>query len=67
MRKKKVKLTKKAWKSGYEARFEQMVGEYQSAKALLDSMTKGTPEYAAQEKLCDSLFANAERFFKQHQ
>lgn len=67
MKKKNNKFQKQAWKNSGEARFEQMVGEYQRAKAELDAMEKGTPEHAAQQKLCDTLFSNAERFFKQHQ
>ncbi|AMF94588.1 hypothetical protein KW419_09705 [Vibrio fluvialis] len=61
------KAQKKAWKGGYEAKFEQMVGEYHKAKAELETMEKGTPEYLQHEKHCNSLFASAERFFKQHQ
>lgn len=65
--KNKERFQKQAWKNGGEARFEKMVGEYQSAKAELDAMEKDSPEYAAQQKLCDTLFANAERFFSQNQ
>lgn len=65
--KKRDNPQKKAWKGGYEAKFELMVGEYHSAKATLESMTEGTAEYSKQKKHCDSLFARAERFFKQHQ
>ncbi len=43
-----------------------MVGEYHSAKAILDAMKKGTPEYNKQEQHCNLLFSNAESFFKQH-
>ncbi|CAM2886261.1 MULTISPECIES: hypothetical protein [Vibrio] len=67
MRKRRDKVAKKAWKSGYEAKFEQMVGEYHSAKETLETMTAGSDEFKAQEKLCESLFSSAERFFKQHQ
>ncbi|MDD1783167.1 hypothetical protein LRP49_18530 [Enterovibrio sp. ZSDZ35] len=66
-KKKKDSFQKKAWKNGNEARFEQMVAEYHTAKAALEAMTAGTPEHEAQKKLCDTLFAGAERFFKQHQ
>lgn len=67
MKKNREKHQKKAWKNGHEAKFEQMVGEYQNAKAMLDSMKVGTNEYSQHQKHCDSLFAKAERFFKQHQ
>ncbi|EOD79842.1 hypothetical protein RN22_10245 [Grimontia sp. AD028] len=67
MRKKRANLQKQAWKNGNEARFEQMVSEYHKEKAVLEAMTAGSEEYDQQKKLCEKLFANAERFFKQHQ
>ncbi|MGR5177271.1 hypothetical protein ACPV4B_09810 [Vibrio parahaemolyticus] len=67
MRKNREKLKKNMWKNSQEAKFEQMVSEYHSAKATLDTLEKDSAEYAAQNKHCDSLFAKAERFFKQHQ
>lgn len=67
MKKKRQNLQKKAWKNGHETRFEQMVSEYHNAKAALEALTAGTEEYNTQKKLCDTLFASAERFFKQHQ
>lgn len=65
MSKKRVKHHNK--KSGYGTKFEQMVKEYHEAKALLESMSKGSEEYSQQEKHCNALFASAERFFKQNQ
>ncbi|POB66515.1 hypothetical protein [Vibrio sp. 03_296] len=44
-----------------------MVKDYHEAKALLESMSKGSEEYSQQEKHCNALFASAERFFKQNQ
>ncbi|GAB6262032.1 hypothetical protein [Photobacterium sp. R1] len=67
MKKRRETPQKKARKSGYEAKFEMMVKEYHSAKELLDSMKEGTADYNKQKKHCDSLFANAEKFFKHHQ
>lgn len=49
-------------KNDFEERFSLMVGEYNKAKEVLDSMEEGTSEYAAQKKTCDRLFANAERY-----
>ncbi|PFG58583.1 hypothetical protein ATG66_1137 [Vibrio sp. ES.051] len=65
--KKQEKLRQKAWKNGGEARFAQMVKEYHNAKENLASMPEGTAEYTKQKKHCDSLFANAERFFTNNQ
>ncbi|CAM3642932.1 hypothetical protein VA7868_01411 [Vibrio aerogenes CECT 7868] len=68
MKKSRTNIKKKTPKTNanYEAKFEQMVGEYHAAKALLDSMTAGTPEHSQQKKHCDSLFASAERFFNRN-
>ncbi len=49
-------------KNNFEERFAVMVKEYQDAKKVLESMTKGSAEYVAQEKLCNKLFASAERY-----
>lgn len=62
MRKPARKPSKKTRKSDFEDRFALMVGEYQSAKEVLDSLPEGTSEHAKQKKKCDTLFANAERF-----
>ncbi|CAH1542320.1 conserved hypothetical protein [Vibrio rotiferianus] len=62
MRKPVTKSNKKTQKNNFEERFAAMVKEYQEAKEILESMTEGSPEYMAQKKLCDKLFANAERY-----
>ncbi|SJN59142.1 hypothetical protein VR7878_03251 [Vibrio ruber DSM 16370] len=67
MRKKHVKSPKKHKKSNYEAKFELMVKEYHSAQEVLDGMSEDSADYAQQKKHCESLFASAERFFKQNQ
>ncbi|ANQ18903.1 hypothetical protein [Vibrio natriegens] len=67
MRKRQDKSPRKYKKSGYEAKFEQMVKEYHSAKEVLESMDAGSDEYNKQKNLCESLFSSAERFFKQSQ
>lgn len=67
MRKKRDKSPKKHKKSGYEAKFEVMVKEYHSAQEVLNGMSEDSAEYNQQKKHCESLFASAERFFKQHQ
>jgi hypothetical protein len=56
------KAGKKIRKSDFEEKFALMVGEYNQAKEVLDSMTEGTSEYVNQKKRCDSLFGRAERF-----
>lgn len=66
MKNKRDKSPKKYKKSGYEAKFEQMVKEYHDAKETLDSMKDDSVEYTQQKKLCESLFSSAERFFKQN-
>ncbi|WP_131912400.1 hypothetical protein [Celerinatantimonas diazotrophica] len=53
---------KKNQKSNFEERFASMVSEYHKAKEILDSMVEGTAEYVKQKKICDNLFASAERF-----
>lgn len=67
MKNKRQNNQKKAWKNGQEARFEQMVGEYHTAKEKLESMSESSADYNKQKKHVDNLFKNAERFFKQHQ
>ncbi|EDP59555.1 hypothetical protein [Vibrio sp. AND4] len=62
MRKPARKSSKKTQKNNFEERFALMVKEYQEAKENLDSMTEGSPEYLVQKKVCDRLFANAERY-----
>ena len=67
MRKPIRKVSKKVRKDNFDEKFEQLVGEYHKAKAVLDSLTEDTPEYDKQKKQCDMLFANAERFFNARQ
>ena len=67
MRKKRDSFQKKNKKSNYEDKFELMVKEYHSAKEVLDAMPEGSADYDKQKKHCESLFANAERFFKRNQ
>ncbi|EGQ9299311.1 hypothetical protein E4T16_22925 [Vibrio parahaemolyticus] len=62
MRKPVRKSSKKTQKNNFEERFAAMVKEYQEAKGILDSMAEGSPEYLAQKKACDKLFANAEQY-----
>ncbi|ELP5726844.1 hypothetical protein QTV44_000017 [Vibrio vulnificus] len=62
MKKPTRKSSKKIQKNNFEERFNVMVAEYQEAKSILDSLEQGTSEYAEQKKLCDKLFANAERY-----
>lgn len=50
MRKPARKPSKKTRKSDFEDRFALMVGEYQSAKEVLDSLPEGTSEHAKQKK-----------------
>lgn len=49
-------------KADFENRFSVMVGEYHSAKEILQSLTEGTPDYIKQNRKCESLFSAAERF-----
>ncbi len=53
-------------KNDFEERFALMVGEYHKAKEVLDSMEEGSPDYTAQKKACDKLFANAERYINKN-
>ncbi|MGR5067600.1 MULTISPECIES: hypothetical protein [Vibrio] len=62
MRKPVRKSSKKTKKNNFEERFAVMVKEYQEAKEILECMNEGSSEYMAQKKLCDKLFANAERY-----
>ncbi|XAW88013.1 hypothetical protein ABDK09_00785 [Vibrio sp. CDRSL-10 TSBA] len=62
MRKPVKKSGKKIQKNNFEERFAQMAAEYQAAKEVLDAMDAGTAEHAAQKKVCDKLFASAERY-----
>ncbi|WP_417762847.1 hypothetical protein [Shewanella sp.] len=66
MRKKRDSSQSKTRKNYHDAKFEQMVSEYNDAKAILESMDEGSVEHIKQQKYCDTLFANAEKFFKQH-
>ncbi len=66
MRKPVKKSSKKVKKNNFEERFALMVEEYNKAKEVLDSMEEGTSEYMAQKKLCDKLFANAERYINRN-
>ncbi|QYJ74723.1 hypothetical protein [Shewanella sp. FJAT-52076] len=61
------KVGKKVRQDNFDSKFEHMVGEYQSAKAVLDTLEEDSVEYAAQKKQCDQLFASAERFFNSRQ
>nr|WP_321460611.1 hypothetical protein [uncultured Vibrio sp.] len=62
MRKPVRKSSKKIQKNNFEERFSVMVKEYQEAKEILESMTEGSSEYITQKKVCNKLFANAERY-----
>ncbi|UUM29487.1 hypothetical protein [Vibrio japonicus] len=66
MRKPVRKSSKKTQKNNFEERFALMVGEYQKAKDVLDSMPEGTSEYQTQKKVCDKLFASAERYINKN-
>ncbi|WP_162047976.1 hypothetical protein [Vibrio taketomensis] len=61
------KSTSKMSKNHFEERFAQMVGEYNAAKEELATLEEGTAEYIKQNKLCEKLFASAERFINSHQ
>ncbi|EGR2797496.1 hypothetical protein BOO29_11160 [Vibrio navarrensis] len=67
MKKPVKKTAKKMRKADFEVRFATMVGEYNSAKEVLDALPEGSPDYAKQKKKCDSLFAAAERFINTNQ
>ncbi len=62
MKKPFKKSNNKARKSNFEEKFSLMVAEYNKAKEILGSMEEGTDEYTQQKKLCEKLFARAERF-----
>lgn len=62
MKKPVRKNVRKMRKSDFEERFAQMVGEYNKAKEVLETLTAGTAEYSKQQKQCEILFASAERF-----
>ncbi len=66
MRKPVRKSTKKTQKNNFEERFAVMVKEYQEAKEILDAMTEGSSEYITQKKVCDKLFASAERYINKN-
>ncbi|CAM2758688.1 hypothetical protein [Vibrio mytili] len=66
MRKPVRKSSKKTQKNNFEERFAVMVKSYQDAKEILDSMVEGTSEYITQKKVCDKLFANAERYINKN-
>ncbi|MCL2920211.1 hypothetical protein [Shewanella litorisediminis] len=61
------KIAKKVRKDNFDEKFEHLVGEYQTAKAVLDTLEEDSVEYGQQKKQCDMLFANAERFFHSRQ
>lgn len=63
VRKKSIKKTQK---NNFEERFSMMVKEYQEAKETLESMEVGSKEYMVQNKLCDKLFSNAERYINKN-
>ena len=56
------KSGKKVRKANFEEKLEQLVLEYREAKEILDSLTEDSDEYLSQQKKCDKLFANTERF-----
>ncbi len=62
MRKPIKKSKNKTQKNHFEERFANMVKEYQDAKDVLESLEKDTSAYNTQKKICDKLFANAERY-----
>ncbi|WP_319534248.1 hypothetical protein [uncultured Vibrio sp.] len=66
MRKPVRKSSKKIQKNNFEERFSVMVKEYQEAKEILESMTEGSSEYITQKKVCNKLFANAERYINKN-
>ncbi|MEF1309601.1 hypothetical protein QTO01_05775 [Vibrio mytili] len=66
MRKPVRKSSKKTQKNNFEERFAVMAKSYQDAKEILDSMVEGTSEYITQKKVCDKLFANAERYINKN-
>ncbi|MBF9002409.1 MULTISPECIES: hypothetical protein [Vibrio] len=66
MRRPVRKSIKKTQKNNFEERFAVMVKQYQEEKEILESMVEGSPEYINQKKLCDKLFANAERFINRN-
>ncbi|MCR9345330.1 hypothetical protein, partial [Vibrio alginolyticus] len=63
VRKKSIKKTQK---NNFEERFSMMVKEYQEAKETLESMEEGSKEYMVQNKLCNKLFSNAERYINKN-
>lgn len=66
MRKPVRKSSKKTQKNNFEERFSMMVKEYQEAKETLESMEEGSKEYMVQNKLCNKLFSNAERYINKN-
>ncbi|WP_165310238.1 hypothetical protein [Vibrio ziniensis] len=66
MRKPVKKSSKKTQKNNFEERFAVMVKEYQEAKEILETMTLGSSEYITQKKVCDKLFASAERYINRN-
>lgn len=67
MRKTIRKSNKKIQKNNFEERFAAMVKEYQDAKEVLDSIEQDSPEYMNQKKVCEKLFASAERYINKTQ
>lgn len=66
MRKPVRKSSKKTQKNNFEERFAVMVKKYQEAKEILETMTEGSSEYITQKKVCDKLFASAERYINKN-
>jgi hypothetical protein len=66
MKKPVRKSNKKTQKNNFEERFSLMVKQYQEAKEVLESMEEGSSEYITQKRVCDKLFANAERYINRN-
>ncbi|MDV6252947.1 hypothetical protein [Vibrio sp. EA2] len=66
MKKPVRKSNKKTQKNNFEEKFSLMVKQYQEAKEVLESMEEGSSEYITQKRVCDKLFANAERYINRN-
>ena len=66
MKKAARKSNNKTQKNNFEERFALMVKQYQEAKEVLESMEEGSSEYITQKRVCDKLFANAERYINRN-
>ncbi|BDR13447.1 hypothetical protein [Vibrio sp. STUT-A11] len=66
MKKPARKSNNKTQKNNFEERFALMVKQYQEAKEVLESMEEGSSEYITQKRVCDKLFANAERYINRN-